>query len=128
VSGRVVIPASVPAFSAGTLRVWLEDVSYADRAAVVVAGATIAGVSHAPQPVGQEHRGTTVIAFGLQPTHDLDPASDYSVRVSLDVPAGAGRDALVVENDRSYPVLTRGHGSDVTVVLDTSQRPQRGAL
>lgn len=121
--GRVVIPPSVPAFSAGTLRVWLEDVSYADRLAVVVAETTIAGVAHAPQP-----DSTTVVAFGLRPIREIDLASDYSVRVALEIPRGGGQDALVVETDCSYPVLTRGHDSDVTVVLDTWSRPPRGAL
>jgi uncharacterized lipoprotein YbaY len=121
----VVIPTSIPAFSSGTLQVWLEDVSYADRAATVVAETTIAGVSHAPRPHGDAE--VTVIEFGLQPPHEIDPSADYSIRVSLHVPAREDRDGLVLESDEVHPVLTRGHASEVTVRLERSQPLRRGS-
>ena len=127
-AGRVVIPPSVPPFSAGTLQVWLEDVSYADRAAVVVAETTVADVTHAPGPAASADEEGTVIDFSLEPLREIEPTADYSVRVSLDALAGSGNDALAMDSDRTYPVLTRGHGAEVTVVLDKWQRPSRGAI
>jgi uncharacterized lipoprotein YbaY len=116
--GRVVIPGSVPAFSSGTLQVWLEDVSYADRAATVVAEATISGVSHVPARVAAGDREETVVRFSLVPSQEIDPTRDYSVRATLTVPAGVSQEGLRMDSDQSYPVLTRGFGAEVTVVLD----------
>ena len=127
VVGRVMIPASIPAFSAGTLHVSLEDVSYADRAAVIVAHQTIHGVAHAPRTRETGASEATVVSFVLQPTHAIDPSSDYSVRARLDVPARAGQDAVVMESDRSYPVLTRGYGTDVSLRLEAAGHQDQGA-
>lgn len=120
--GRVAIPGSVPAFSRGTLQVWLEDVSYADRAAIVVAEATISGVSHASAPATEGDREGTVVRFSLWPSREIDANRDYSVRASLTVPADGSREGLEMDSDQSYPVLTRGWAADVTVVLDKWKR------
>jgi hypothetical protein len=116
----VVIPGSVPRFSGGILRVELENVSYADRAAVVVAAATIGGVDHDPAGVGD-----TVVPFSLSPHHDLAPEDDYSVRASLVQTDATGGIALQAHTEQIYPVLTRGFAADVTIVLAAWTRPER---
>jgi hypothetical protein len=84
-------------------------------------------VTHAPGTREGGDSDATVVRFVLQPSQDIDAASDYSVRVRLDVPARAGQGALAMESDRSYPVLTRGHGSEVSVRLDRWRRLDQGA-
>jgi uncharacterized lipoprotein YbaY len=118
--GRVVIPSSVPRFSGGVLHVQLEDVSYADRAAVVVAAATISGVDHDPaRPAG------TIVPFSLLPTRDVEPTSDYSARAVLEQAALGDGGTLRIHTDQVYPVLTRGFADDVTMVLDKWTRQDR---
>jgi uncharacterized lipoprotein YbaY len=115
-----VIPGSVPSFSAGVLEVFLEDVSYADRAAVVVGSTTVSGVEHDPaRPEG------TTVPFSLDPTRDVEPTGDYAVRAVLAQSEGPDRAGLRIHTDQSYPVLTRGFSDDVTIVLDKWTRPAR---
>ena len=117
VTGRVVIASSVPAFSAGVVRVRLEDVSYADRRATIVAEASVPGVSHDPSTVDRVQEGAgTLVPFSLTPSRDIESDHDYAVRAWLDR-AGRPPDSAELRSDRSYPVLTRGLGSDVTIVL-----------
>lgn len=118
--GRAVIPGSVPRFSAGVLEVFLEDVSYADRAAVVMAAAAISGVEHDPgRPEG------TIVPFSLTPTRDVEPTSDYAVRAVLAQPGTQDWAGIRIHTDQAYPVLTRGFSDDVTIVLDKWTRPAR---
>ena len=96
----------------------LEDVSYADRPSVVVAETTVSGVNHDPaRPDG------TTVSFSLSPSRDIDPAADYSVRASLIQGDADDRAAVQIHTDQTYPVLTRGFGNDVTIVLDRWTRP-----
>jgi hypothetical protein len=112
-----VIASSVPAFSAGVVRVRLEDVSYADRRATIVAEASVPGVAHDPATADRVPQGPgTVVPFSLTPSRDIESDHDYSVRAWLDR-AGRSPDSAELHSDRTYPVLTRGFGSDVTVVL-----------
>ena len=114
VTGRVVIAASVRPFAAGVLHVRLEDVSYADAAAPLVAEAVIPGIAHDPARTGD---GKTVVGFRLTPSGEIDPERDYSVRVWLDRD-GDGQPGSGDEwSDQAYRVLTRGFGTDVTVAL-----------
>jgi uncharacterized lipoprotein YbaY len=118
--GHVVIPTSVPRFSAGVLHVQLEDVSYADRAAVVVAAARISGVDHDPaRPAG------TVVPFSLLATRDIEPTCDYSARAVLEQCDAGDGGTLRIHTDQVYPVLTRGFADEVTMVLDKWTRRDR---
>jgi Type III secretion system lipoprotein chaperone (YscW) len=115
VKGRVVIAASVSRFVGGVIHVRLEDISYADKPATVVAESVIRGIAH--DPANSESRSGTVVPFSLDPTTDIVADHDYAVRSWLspggDEQAGAG----TVWSDESYRVLTRGFGSDITVKL-----------
>jgi hypothetical protein len=114
VTGRVVITASVTAFAAGVVHVRLEDVSYADAAAPVVAETVVSGVSHDPARSAER---STVVAFRLAPAGEIDPEHDYSVRVWLDRDGDGQPSSGDIWSDQAYPVLTRGFGTEVTVVL-----------
>ena len=80
VSGTLVIGAGTPSFQDGSAHVRLEDVSYADAAATLIAEATIPNISHSN---GHE----TTIPFSL-PRGPSTPAiardNDYAVRARVD--------------------------------------------
>jgi uncharacterized lipoprotein YbaY len=114
VTGQVVIAASVAAFAAGVVHVRLEDVSYADAAARLIAETIVSGVTHDP---AQSRDGQTAIAFRLTVVEEIDPGHDYSVRVWLDRDGDGKPGSGDVWSDESYPVLTRGFGTEVTIVL-----------
>lgn len=113
VTGRVVIAASVGAFPAGAVHVRLEDVSYADAAAPLVAETVISGVAHDPTPTG----ASTVVAFRMAPFGRIDPEHDYAVRVWLDRDGDGQPGSGDLWSDETRPVLTRGFGTDVTVLI-----------
>src|SRR3954452_6086304 len=89
VTGRVIIPATMPAFDGATAHITLEDVSYADAPSNVVAETITANVRHRPpgsaKPGGQgDDGGDTVLDFTLHAlpgSPPIDPHNDYSVRV-----------------------------------------------
>jgi hypothetical protein len=96
------------------VHVRLEDVSDADAAAPLVAEAVMTGVDHHP---AESPEGKTVVAFRLTPSGDIDPGRDYSVRVWLDRDGDGKPGRGDLWSDQAYRVLTRGFGTDVTVVL-----------
>jgi uncharacterized lipoprotein YbaY len=114
VTGRVVITASVTAFAGGEVHVRLEDVSYADAAAPLVAETVVSAVTHDP---ARSAEGSTVVAFRLAPSGEIDPQHDYAVRVWLDHDGDGQPSTGDMWSDQAYPVLTRGFGTEVTVVL-----------
>jgi uncharacterized lipoprotein YbaY len=116
VTGQVVISAGTPAFSGATVHVHLEDVSYADAAAEVLAEAVIPGVCHAPG------RATTV-PFTLHAAPGAAPIemhNDYAVRVWVDRDGDGRAGAGDLHSDQSYRVLTGGFGRTVTITLGPS--------
>ena len=126
VSGRIVITHRVPAFTGATAHVFLEDVSRADGESVIVAEAVINNVSHKPSRddvVRREGEGDDpVISFTLfaSPGTVIDPRSNYTVRVWIDGDSDGRERPGDLYSDESYPVLTHGAGSDVTVTLGQS--------
>jgi Type III secretion system lipoprotein chaperone (YscW) len=115
ITGRVVIAGSIPRFIEGVLRVRLEDVSYADKAAGVVGETVIRGVTHPP---GDAAPGSdTVVPFSLDAVVGIVGDHDYSVRVSLELEDAGHRTRSTIGSDQVYRVLTRGFGTDVTVAL-----------
>jgi hypothetical protein len=115
ITGRVVIAGSVRHFTGGVLRVRLEDVSYVDTAAKMVAEAVIHGVSHPSEnaPAGSN----TVVPFSLEAIVEIIANHDYAVRASLEADDAGHEHRFTIRSDQAYRVLTRGYGSDVTVAL-----------
>ena len=107
VEGEVVFEASAPPIRGGTLYVALEDVSYADAPARVMARYVARDVDHDPQaPAPLRFR-----LAGPPP----DPRARYVVSAHVDVDG----DGAVTRGDfismQSYPVLTHGYPTVVTV-------------
>lgn len=118
VNGQLVINAGIPPFHGATAHVTLEDISYADAAAVVVAAATIPGISHDPTTNGRD----TVIPFALEAQPTAPPVSagnDYAVRAWVDRNCDGTEGANDLYSDQSYRVLTRGFGRTVTISLES---------
>jgi uncharacterized lipoprotein YbaY len=113
VSGTLVIGAETPSFQEGSAHVRLEDISYADAAATLVAEATMPNIRHT---YGHE----TTIPFSLRrgpSTPAITEGNDYAVRARIDPGPGKteGEDSLYSE--QSYRVLTRGFGNTATITL-----------
>jgi uncharacterized lipoprotein YbaY len=114
VSGTLVIGSDIPPFRNGTAHVRLEDISYADAAAPVIAEATIPNVSHTER--GRE----TTIPFSLlrsPSTPAIDERNDYAVRAWVERDNGKNEEADDLYSEQSYRVLTRGFGNNATITL-----------
>ena len=117
VTGQVVIAAAAAAFRGATAHVYLEDASYADAAAAVVAEAVIPDVRHAPTGNGGDD---TVLPFALHAppgATTIDPRHDYAVRVWVDRDGDGQQGPGDLYSDQSYRVLTRGFGRTVTITI-----------
>ena len=117
VTGQVVIAATAPAFRGATAHVYLEDVSYTDAAAVVVAEAVIPDVRHEPTGDGGDD---TALPFALHAppgVTTIDPRNDYAVRVWVDRDGDGQQGPGDLYSGQSYRVLTRGFGRTVTITV-----------
>lgn len=113
VSGTLVIGAGTPAFRHGTAHVRLEDISYADAPATIMAEASIPNVSHTE---GRE----TAIPFSLHGAPSdpkIDKSNDYAVRAWIEIGSDENDGADNLYSEQSYRVLTRGFGKTVTITL-----------
>lgn len=121
VTGQVVIAAGVPGWEAATVHIYLEDISYADERAKVVAKVELRGVRHNPA-------GETAIPFALHAPPDaprIERRADYSVRVWVDHDGDGRKGPGDLYSDQTYPVLTQGFGTAVTVRLGTHAADKR---
>lgn len=116
VTGDLVISAATRSFQNGTAHVYLEDISYADAAAVVVSEVSLSGVRHDPSTNGGRD---SVIPFslGAGPSAPILPGNDYAIRVWVDRDGDGAPNADDLYSDQSYRVLTRGFGRTVTIAL-----------
>ena len=124
VTGQVVIPARCPELTDATMHISLEDTSYADRAATVVAELAIAHVEH---PAEQQR--ATVVPFALGgPVAGtaIDLRHHYAVRVWVDGDGDGRAGPGDLHSDQQYPVLTRGHPGRVTIELGAAGPPAEG--
>src|SRR4051794_39914678 len=85
VTGQIIIAAGVPALRGATVHVRLEDVSYADAPATLVAEVTISVLDH-PAAGGTNADSSTIVPFAIRPTHrpTIDPGADYTLRAWVD--------------------------------------------
>jgi Uncharacterized protein conserved in bacteria len=109
VTGTIVFEAQVQAFAGATLIVRLEDVSYADAPAGVLAEYVEHGVAFDPQ----QDSGLKFRLAGPEP----DSQSQYAVQAHVDVDGDGVVSSGDFINMQSYPVLTFGHPCDVTVLV-----------
>jgi uncharacterized lipoprotein YbaY len=114
VEGRIVFRAAVRAFDNAAVHVYLEDVSFADAAADVVAETVIPGVRHG------HTSGDTTVAFVLDlgQHQNIDTRRHYAVRVWVDCDDDGQPSHVDLYSDQVYPVLTWGFGASVTITFE----------
>jgi hypothetical protein len=111
VRGEVIVASRVPAFANGTIHVRLEEIPAADTAARVVDSVALPHVVHDAK--GAE----TAVPFAIGGRATIDPACEYRVRVWVDRDSRGYEGSGDLYSDTAYPVLTRGAGDNVRVVL-----------
>ena len=109
VKGKITFEEETPPFTNATIYVRLEDITDADTASKVVA-------NYVQRDVAFDPRTTSELLFSLA-GDPPDPQANYAVRVHIDID-GDGKvsrgDLISME---SYPVITFGHPSEVSVVV-----------
>jgi uncharacterized lipoprotein YbaY len=101
VQGEVQFPEDTPAFSDGTIRVSLLDVTRADAPARTVAEQRIANVCHPGGP-GEG------VSFVLR-VSGVNARARYEVRAHVDLDGDGRVSPGDYISTQSYPVLTSGH-------------------
>ena len=120
VTGQILFTAQTPSFRQATVHLYLEDVSYADAEAEVIAEAVIPAVHHDPTRGESRQRRATTVPFvidapaGMQA---LDERNLYAVRVWVDRDGDGLEGPGDLFSDQSYRVLTRGFGRRVSIRL-----------
>jgi uncharacterized lipoprotein YbaY len=107
VHGQIVFDDDAPAFSGATLYVTLEDVTYADSEATTIGRLVKKDVAHDPN-------AGDPLTFEI--TCEVpDDSARYNVRAHIDVDGSGQISRGDYVNTQSYPVITRGHPSDVSM-------------
>src|SRR4029453_2327049 len=123
VSGRIIISPARSAQADATVHVYLEEVSWADAPATVVAETAILQVGRPGESGAAEH-GAIELDFTLREGPNgpaIDSRSDYAVRVWVDCDGDGLPGPGDLYSDQRYPVLTRGYGRTVTIELSSNR-------
>lgn len=112
VNGNIIIPFHTPSFKKATAHLFLEDVSYADREALLIAKDIIPDVSH-DSDAGKD----TILPFTIYATEkvEINSRNDYAVRVWVDLDSDGRESSGDLYSDQRNPVLTRGFGNKITI-------------
>jgi hypothetical protein len=112
VDGNIIIPFQSPSFKNATAHVLLEDVSYADREALLIGRSIIPNVNHSSNASED-----TMIPFTIYATEkaEINPRNDYAVRVWIDLDSDGRESSGDLFSDQRNPVLTRGFGNYITI-------------
>lgn len=107
VRGEVALPATGLAADTADLIVQVEDVSRADAPSIVIAEQRQPGVSL---------RAGALLPFEVEvPADRIDEQRSYTVRVHVNLSKTGEVEVGDFVSTQSYPVLTRGYGSQVRV-------------
>jgi hypothetical protein len=114
VSGQIVIASSTQSFSGATAHIFLQDVSFSDKVAILLGKSVISNVSHDAN-AGKN----TIVPFVIYAGENvkISPRNDYAVRVWLDLDSDGKENPKDLYSDQRYPVLTRGFGNTVTIEI-----------
>lgn len=115
ITGRVVLAVPGPVLRGATLHVYLEDVSYADAPAPVIAETELTNVNH-PAP-GRADLPTELPFVVALAEAVIDPSARYAVRAWVDADGDGQTGPGDRFSDQAYPVLTRGFGTSVVITL-----------
>ena len=120
VTGEIIISSLTKPFRNATVHIRLEDISYADSRASLIAEKTLPDISHTG---GAQD---TAVSFTIELTSEqaakIQPENDYTVRAWVDVDNDGERDADDLYSTEQYSILTRGSGSHVTIHVASRQR------
>jgi hypothetical protein len=105
--GEIVFANEATAFSGATLYITLEDVTYADDDAITVRELVIRNVAY-------NTRAPDHLTFEI-PFEVPNPSALYSVRIHIDLDDDGEISSGDYVNMQSYPVMTRGNPSAVSV-------------
>lgn len=109
VSGEIVLPTSGVSPVSALVIVQVEDISRADRPSTVVGEQRQQGV---------RLRAGAVLPFSVDiATRLIDERHSYSVRVHVSMSASDRVEPGDFVSTQTYPVLTRGHGTVVRIVV-----------
>ncbi len=114
VRGQVIIGGFTPILTDASVHIRLEETSFADAAATILAEMVVPHVRSAPG-------ADTVVTFELCPAPGapgVDVRSDYSVRVWVDRDGDGRPGPGDLYSSERHPVLTRGFGDSATIKLD----------
>ncbi|MGH8587077.1 MAG: YbaY family lipoprotein [Gammaproteobacteria bacterium] len=107
VRGEIVLPTSELPAKPVDVVIQVEDVSRADAPSTVISQQRQEGVSLRPGGV---------LPFAVEVPADLvDERRSYSLRVHIDVSGSGEVETGDLVSTESYPVLTRGHGTQSRV-------------
>jgi len=109
--GKITFEENAVAFSGAIMYIYVERVTYADAASEMTASYTRQEVSFDPK-----NKDSDILTFKLE-VPDLNPQDDYAIRAHIDL----DRDGKISIGDyinmQSYPVLTRGHPREVSILV-----------
>lgn len=109
-TGAIIVPSDVAAFRGAVAHVRLEDATFANGPAELVATTVLRDFNHAPP------HAPAWVPFRLEvPSSAIDPSADYVVRVWIDIDGDGQRSAGDLNSHESHPVLTKGFGQCVEV-------------
>jgi Type III secretion system lipoprotein chaperone (YscW) len=111
VEGKIRFEESAVAFSGAIMYVNVERVTYADAASEIIASYTRQEMSFDPQNTDSD-----ILTFKLE-VSDLNPQDDYAIRVHIDLDSDGKISRGDYINMQSYPVLTRGHPVEVSILV-----------
>lgn len=117
IEGRIVFTSNIPAFNNASIHIYVEDISYADAEAIVLAEKIIQDVQHSSATI-DKHR-ETIIYFNLPLGREvkINESNDYAVRVWVDMNRGGQNSSQDLYSDQSIRVLTQGYGNKIEIVF-----------
>jgi uncharacterized lipoprotein YbaY len=107
VTGEILFDKDIGSFFGATAYVRLQDVSMSDAPSKAISEQILKNVGYDPND-------PKPVAFSLYP-ENYDPTGRYIVSIHVDVNGNGVLDAGDLINMESYPVLTHGYPTKVTV-------------
>ncbi|MEO5650029.1 MAG: YbaY family lipoprotein [Ginsengibacter sp.] len=109
INGKITFEEKASSFIGATLHVYLEDVSMADAASVIVG-------RYVEKKVNFNGETSGFLSFKIN-YKDLDSGNRYEIRVHIDVNGDGGVSKGDYINVQSYPVITQGYPTDISIRL-----------
>jgi uncharacterized lipoprotein YbaY len=109
IKGKIIFKDKASSFTGATLYAYLEDVSLADAASVVLG-------KYVERNVNFNGETSAFLSFKIE-YKDLDFRNRYEIRVHIDVDGDGEVSKGDFINMQSYPVITRGYPTDISILI-----------